>query len=70
MVNCCSYDSPSYEGKSYEQQLRFHGLFRLEKRGLRGYLIAVYSILMRGSGGAGTGKFNKERKNSFRRTWD
>ena len=45
------------EGKMYEDQLRLLGLFRLEKR-LRGDLIAVYSFLTRGSGGAGADLFS------------
>ena len=46
------------EGKMYEEQLRSLGLFSLEKRRLRGDLIAVYSFLTRGSGGAGTNLFS------------
>ncbi|KAJ7414961.1 hypothetical protein BTVI_39755 [Pitangus sulphuratus] len=43
--------------KPYEEQLRALGLFSLEERGLRGDLIVVFSILMRGSRGAGTDLF-------------
>ena len=38
------------EGKIYEGWLRSLGLFCLEKRRLRGALIAVYSLLRVGSG--------------------
>ena len=46
------------EGKMYEERLRSLGLFSLEKRRLRGDLIAACSFLMRGSGGTGTDLFS------------
>ncbi|RMC21289.1 hypothetical protein DUI87_02150 [Hirundo rustica rustica] len=42
------------EGKPYEELLRSFGLFSLEKKRLRGHIIAVYNFFVKGRGGAGT----------------
>ncbi|KAK4827341.1 hypothetical protein QYF61_016788 [Mycteria americana] len=48
------------EGMSYEELLRTLGLSGLEKRRLRGHLIARYSFLRRGSGEGGADLFSKD----------